>query len=174
MIKFNLILMLAGIVCTTAGLQWSLGTMKNYLIRVFFEPVWITLVLPLFFINTLLWDLARLMVESPDVQESSKRKDISKRLRCKQTRAGQRRTTWLPVLFFFIRTWGIMKGSVMVYKEFYQGQTPEHPFSLVNQQLAGTYTRMETLERLVVLSPGVLLQYQKVQAQQLWLEMLPK
>jgi hypothetical protein len=30
---------------------------------------------------------------------------------------------------------------------------------------------MEALDRLVVLSPGVLLQYQKVQAQQLWLEM---
>jgi hypothetical protein len=59
------------------------------------------------------------------------------------------------VLFFFISTWAIMTGSVMVYKEFYQGQTPEHPFSLVNQ-------------------PGVLLQYQKVQAQQLWLEVRPK
>jgi hypothetical protein len=78
------------------------------------------------------------------------------------------------VLFFFIITWGIMTGSVMVYKEFYQGQTPEHHFSLVNQQLAGTYTRMEALDRLVVLSHGVLLQYQKVQTQQLWLEMRPK
>jgi hypothetical protein len=129
-------------------------------------------VLPLFFISTVVWDFARFLVESPDLQESVKnRKEISKRLRRKQTRAGQRRATWLPVLFFFISTWGIMTGSVMVYKEFYQGQTPEHPFSLVNQQLEGTYTRMEALERLVVLSPGVLLQYQKVQAQQLWLEM---
>jgi hypothetical protein len=55
-------LMLAGIACTTAGIQWSLGTMKNSLARVFFEPVWSTLVLPLFFINTLLWDLARFLV----------------------------------------------------------------------------------------------------------------
>jgi hypothetical protein len=78
------------------------------------------------------------------------------------------------VLFFFISTWVIMTGSVMLFKEFYQGQTPEHPFSLINQQLAGTYTGMEALDRLVVLSPGVLLQYQKVQAQQLWLEMQPK
>jgi hypothetical protein len=78
------------------------------------------------------------------------------------------------VLFLFISTWGIMTGSVMVYKEVYQGQTPEHPFSIVNQQLAGTYTRMEALDILVALSPGVLLQYQKVQAQQLWLEMRPK
>jgi hypothetical protein len=46
--------MLAGIACTTAGIQWSLGTMKNSLVRVFFEPVWSTLVLPLFFIYTLL------------------------------------------------------------------------------------------------------------------------
>jgi hypothetical protein len=67
-----------------------------------------------------------------------------------------------------------MKGSVTVSKEFYQGQTPEHPFYLINQQLAGTYTRMEALDRLVVLSPCVLLQYQKEQAQKLWLEMIPK
>jgi hypothetical protein len=78
------------------------------------------------------------------------------------------------VVFFFISTWGIMKGSGMVHKAFYQGHIPEHPFSLINQQLAGTYTRMEALDRLAVLSPGVLLQYQKVQAQQLWLEMRPK
>jgi hypothetical protein len=78
------------------------------------------------------------------------------------------------VLFFFISTWGIMTGFFMVHKAFYQGQIPEHPFSLVNQQLAGNYTRMESLDRLVVLSPGVLLQCQKVQAQQLWLEIRPK
>jgi hypothetical protein len=55
-----------------------------------------------------------------------------------------------------------MPGSVMLSKYFYQGQTPEHPFSLINQRLAGTYTRMEALDRLVVLSPGVMLQYRKV------------
>jgi hypothetical protein len=33
---------------------------------------------------------------------------------------------------------------------------------------------MEALDRLVVLSPGVLLQYQKVKAQQLWLKIRPK
>jgi hypothetical protein len=149
--------------------------MNNSLVRVLFEPIWSTLVLPLFFINTVIWDLARFLVESPDLQESSnKRKDISKRLRRKQTRAGKQRTTWLPVMFFFISTWGIMTGSVMLSKEFYQGHTPEHPFYLVNQQLAGTYTRMEALDRLLVLSPGVLLQYQKIQAHQLWLEMRPK
>jgi hypothetical protein len=75
----------------------------------------------------------------------------------KHMNAVQRRTTWLPVMFFFISTWGIMTGSVMLYKEFYQGQTPEHPFSLINQQLAGTCTWMEALDRLVVQSPGVLL-----------------
>jgi hypothetical protein len=168
-------LMLAGIACTTAGIQWSLGPMKNALVRVFFEPVWSTMVPPLFFINTVIGDIARLLVESPEWQESSKkRKEISEQLRRKQTRAGQRRTTWLPVLFFFISTWGIMTVSIMLSKEFYQGNTPEHTFSLINQNLVGTNTRMEALDRLVVLSPGVLLQYQKVQAQKLWLEMRPK
>jgi cytochrome b subunit of formate dehydrogenase len=125
-------LMLAGVACTTAGIQWGLGTMKNALVRVLFEPIWSIIVLPLFFMSTVVWYFARFLVESPDLQESVKRrKTISKRLRRKQTRAGQRRSTWLPVLFFFISTWGIMTGSVMVSKEFYQGYTPEHPFSLV-------------------------------------------
>jgi hypothetical protein len=71
--------MLAGIACTTAGIQWSLGMMKNALVRVFFEPIWSTMMLPLFFINTVIWHLARFLVESPELQESSKkRKEISK------------------------------------------------------------------------------------------------
>jgi hypothetical protein len=32
-------LMLAGVACTTAGIQWGLGTMKNALVRVLFEPI---------------------------------------------------------------------------------------------------------------------------------------
>jgi hypothetical protein len=168
-------LMLAGIVCTTAGIQWNFGTMKNALVRDLFEPIWSIIVLPLFFMSTAVWDFARFLVGLSDLQESvTKRKEISRRLQLKQTRAKQRRTTWLPLLFFFIITWGIMKGYVMVHKSFYQGQIPGYPFSLVNQQLAGNYTRIEALYRFVVLSPGVLLQYQKVQAQKLWLEMRPK
>jgi hypothetical protein len=152
----------------------SFGTMNNALVRALFEPIWSIIVLPLFFMSTVVWDFARLLVESSDLQESvTKSKDISKRLRLKQTRAGQRQTTWLPLLLFFISTWGTMTGYGMVHKEFYQGQIPEHPFSLVNQQLTWTYTRTEALDRLVVLSPGVLLQYQKVQPHQLWSEMRP-
>jgi hypothetical protein len=147
-------LMLAGVACTAAGIQWALGIMKNALIRALFEPLWSIIVLPLFFMSTVVWDFARFLVESSDLQESvTKKKDISKRLQLKHTRAEHRRTTWLPLLFFFISTWGIMKGSAILHKAFYQGHIPEHPFSLVNQQLAGTYTRMEALDRLVVLSP---------------------
>jgi hypothetical protein len=136
--------MLAGVACTTAGIQWGLGTMKNALVQI--------IVLLLLFMSTVVWDFAQFLLESPDLQESAKkRKEISKRLRRKQTQAGQRRSTWLPAVFFFISTWGIMTGSVMVSKGFYQGQTPEHPFSIVNHQLSGTYTRLEDLDRLVVL-----------------------
>jgi hypothetical protein len=79
-------LMLAGVPCTTAGIQWGLGTMKNALARVLFEPIWSIIVLPLFFMSTVVWDFARFLVESPDLQESvKKRKEISKRLRRKQT-----------------------------------------------------------------------------------------
>jgi hypothetical protein len=121
-VTYLVTLILAGVACTTAGIQWDLGTMKNALVRALFEPIWSIIVLPLFFMSTVVWDFARFLLESPDLQESVKKwKEISKRLRLKQTRAGQRRTTWLPVLFFFISTWGIMTVSVMVYKEFYQG-----------------------------------------------------
>jgi hypothetical protein len=124
-VTYLVTLNLARVACTTAGIQWGLGTMKNALVRALFEPIWSIIVLPLFFMSNVVWEFSRFLVESPDLQESvKKRKEISKRLRLKQTRAGQRRTTWLPVLFFFIRTWGIMTGSVMVYKEFYQVQTP--------------------------------------------------
>jgi hypothetical protein len=69
--------MMAGIACTTAGIQWSLGTMNNDLVRVFFEHIWSTMVLTLFSINTVIWDLAIFLVESPELQESSKkRKEI--------------------------------------------------------------------------------------------------
>jgi ABC-type polysaccharide/polyol phosphate export permease len=83
--------MLARVACTTAGIQWCLGTMKNALIQALFEPIWSIILLPLFFMSTVVWDFARFLVESPDLQESvNKRKEISKRLRLKQTRARQR------------------------------------------------------------------------------------
>jgi hypothetical protein len=57
----------------------------------FFEPIWSFILLPLFFMTTVVWDFARFLVESPDLQDSAKkRKEISKRLRRKQTRSGKR------------------------------------------------------------------------------------
>jgi hypothetical protein len=104
-VTYLVTMMLAGVTCTTAGIQWAFGTMKNALVRALFEPIWSIIVLPLFFMSTVVWDFARFLVESSDLQESvTKMKEISKRLRLKQTRAGQRRATWLPVLFFFIST----------------------------------------------------------------------
>jgi ABC-type polysaccharide/polyol phosphate export permease len=79
MVTYLFTLMLAGVACTTAGIQWGLGTMKNALVRALFEPIWSIIVLPLFFMSTVVWDFARLLVESPDLQESvKKRKDLSK------------------------------------------------------------------------------------------------
>jgi hypothetical protein len=47
--------------------------MKNALVRVFFEPIWSIVVLPLFFMSTAFWDFARFLVGSPDLQESAKK-----------------------------------------------------------------------------------------------------
>jgi hypothetical protein len=71
--------MLAGIACTTAGIQWAFRTMKNALVRDLFEPIWIIIVLLLFFMSTAVWDFARFLVESSGLQECvTKRKEISK------------------------------------------------------------------------------------------------
>jgi hypothetical protein len=72
-VTYLVTLMLARVACTTAVIQWVLGTMKNALVQIFFELIWSTIVLPLFFINTMIWDFARFLVESPDLQESSKK-----------------------------------------------------------------------------------------------------
>jgi hypothetical protein len=72
-------LMLAGVACTTAGIQWAFRMMKNALVRALFEPVWSIIVLLLFFMSTVVWDFARFIVESSGLQESvTKRKEISK------------------------------------------------------------------------------------------------
>jgi hypothetical protein len=72
-------LMLAGVACTTSGIQLGLRTMNNALVRVLFEPIWSIIVLPLFLMSTVVWDFARFLVESPELQESvKKRKEISK------------------------------------------------------------------------------------------------
>jgi ABC-type polysaccharide/polyol phosphate export permease len=93
-VTYLVTLMLAGIACTMAGIQWAFGTMKNDLVRALFEPIWSIIVFPLFFMSTVVWNFSRFLVESSDLQESvTKRKDISKRLRLKQTRAEKRQTT---------------------------------------------------------------------------------
>jgi hypothetical protein len=78
-VTYLVALMLAGVACTAAGIQWSLGTMKNALVRALFEPIWSIIVLPFFFMSTVVWKFARFLLESPDLQESvKKRKEISK------------------------------------------------------------------------------------------------
>jgi hypothetical protein len=60
-------LILAGVACTTVGIQWGFGMMKNALVRVLFEPIWSIIVRSLFFMRTVVWDCARFLVEAPDL-----------------------------------------------------------------------------------------------------------
>jgi hypothetical protein len=85
-VTYLVTLMLAGVACTTSGIQWAFGTMKNDLVRSLFELIWSIIVLPLFFMSTVVWEFARFLVESSDLQEYvTKRKEISKLLQLKQT-----------------------------------------------------------------------------------------
>jgi hypothetical protein len=72
-VTYLVTLILAGVAYTTAGIQWGLGSMKNVLVRALFEPIWSIIVLPLFFMSTVVWDFARFLVESTDLQESVKK-----------------------------------------------------------------------------------------------------
>jgi hypothetical protein len=69
-VTYLVTLMLAGIACTMAGIQWAFGTMKNALVRALFEPIGSIIVLPVFFMSTVVWDFARFLVESSDLRES--------------------------------------------------------------------------------------------------------
>jgi hypothetical protein len=51
-VTYLITLILAEIACTKAGIQWGLRTMKNALVRDLFEPIWSIIVLPFFFMST--------------------------------------------------------------------------------------------------------------------------
>jgi hypothetical protein len=57
-VTYLVTLMLAGVACTTAGIQWGFGTMKNALVRALFDPICCIILLPLLFMSTAVWDFA--------------------------------------------------------------------------------------------------------------------
>jgi hypothetical protein len=86
----------------------------------------------------------------------------------------QKRLTHLPSLYFFAVNWFIFEGTVRLLPTAYHGHQPTHPFSEVKNRMLDTYRRVESLDAMVVLSPGVFGKYQKIQAKQMCSEIWPE
>jgi hypothetical protein len=172
------LLLLAGLVLSITSFQGRVNNATNAITRKIFEPMWNTIVIQLFWENTVAWDILRFLMEKTVGQEEhSKNKNekvISRRLTRKFTRINRKRLKGMTSLYFFAGTWLIMTGSVMVLKQTYPGHQPEHPFTHVRHQLESTYHHIERLDKVFTLTPHTFMQYQAVQANQWMLELNPK
>jgi hypothetical protein len=131
-------------------------------------------VLPLFWANTLFWDTAR-WVTTPDNDGNNKfSSSVSRHVTPMSRKRERKRLTHLPSLYFFAATWLIFEGTVLLLPTAYHNHQPTHPFSEVKKRMLDTYRRVESLDVMVVLSPGVFPQYQKIQAKQMWSEIRPE
>jgi hypothetical protein len=71
-------------------------------------------------------------------------------------------------MFFGSVGWIVLVGSILIPTAVFQG--PVHPFSTVMMQLKGAYTRIQRLDEAVDLSPSTFLQYQSLEAKNMWKE----
>jgi hypothetical protein len=145
------------------GAQWGVHTERSTPSTYVIEPLWSTIVLPLFWVNTLFWDGARWLTTPDNDGHKKGSSSVSRRFTRMSHKRERKRATHLPSLYFFAETWLIFKGTVHLLPTAYHGYQPTHPFSEVKNRMLDTYQRVESLDAMVVLSPGVFMQYQKIQ-----------
>jgi hypothetical protein len=163
--------------CLTFGsviAQWGVHTSRSATSTFVIEPLWSTIVLPLFWVNTLFWDLNCFLTTPDNDGYNEVRSSVSRRVTRMSHKRERKRLTHLPYIYFFATTWFIFEGTVRMPLTSYHGQQPTHPFSEVKNQMLDTYQRVEFLDMMVVLSPGVFVQYQNIQAKQMWSEICPE
>jgi polyferredoxin len=132
------------------------------------EPLWSTIVLPLFWMNSIFWDGARFLAAPENDGDIAAPPSISHRITRKSRQRERKRLPWLPSLYFFASSWMIFGGIIHVLPMAYHSQHPIHLFTEVKNQMLATYQRVESFDAMVVLSPGVSVQYQKMQTKQMW------
>jgi hypothetical protein len=170
--EFINLVLLSVLALTTIIVQWGARLFQNADVRCVLDPSWRAILLPLFWINTVLWDaVIYIVVSPPKIKEQP---HVPHRILCKSARRAQTRGSWIPPLYFFAASWLVFEGTVRVDPSSYQGKCPAHPFKEVKSRLSATYVRIIDLDLKVVLSPGTFVQYQSIQAKQAWYEMYPK
>jgi hypothetical protein len=128
------------------------------------DPTLRAIVLPLFWMNTVLWYALRYIIVTPP--KTKKQPQVPRRILRKSAQRARTRGSWIPPLYFFAASWLVFEGTVRVDPSSYQGHGPSHPFEEVMSRLSAMYVRIMDLNLKVVLSPGTFVQYQSIQAKQ--------
>jgi hypothetical protein len=81
-------------------------------------------VLPLFWMNTILWDAARFFASPGNDGDHKVHSSISRRIARQSHQSERNRLTWLPSLYFFVSSWIVFGGTLHVLPTAYHGQHP--------------------------------------------------
>jgi hypothetical protein len=99
-LKLVLLLVLA---LATIRVQWGAGLFQNAAVRYVIDPSWRAILLPLFWINTFLWDALRYIVIYPPKTKEQPR--VPHRILRKSAHRAHTRGSWIPPLYFFAASW---------------------------------------------------------------------
>jgi hypothetical protein len=152
----------------SVGAKWGVHTAGSATSTYVIEPLWSTCVLPLFWANMFFWDGPRWFATPDNDGHNKFSLSLSRRVTRMSRKRERKRLTHLPSLYLFAATWLIFERTARLLPTAYHGHQPTHPFSEVNNRMLDTYQRVEFLDAMVVLSPGVFVQYQNIQAKQIW------
>jgi hypothetical protein len=96
----------------------------------------------------------------------------SRRVKRSVARHNRRKNCNMTSLFFGSMARMVLIGSILIPTAAFQG--PVHPFLTLTMQIEGAYTRIQSLDEAVDLSPSTFMQYESLEAKKLWKEIKKK
>jgi hypothetical protein len=145
---------------------------QNAVIRYVLELTWRAIIIPVLWINTIMWDAVQYMIVFPITTEEQP--PVPRRIVRKRSHRARTHGSWLPPLYLFANSWLVFEGTFQVNLLSYQEQCPTHPLKEAETRLLTTYVHIMELDLKVMFSTGTCVQYQSIQAKQVWSEMYPK